>query len=331
MERKIDLSCTYMGLKLKSPIIVGSCGLTNAVDKIQQMEDYGAGAVVLKSIFEEQIIADTGHAYKDLDDNYIHTDALDYIRNYTEIASYEKYNNLISQIKKTVNIPIIGSINCVSDGDWVNFAKRMQDAGADALELNISLLPVEYNKTSKEYEEKYIRIISHVKENITIPLSVKVSPYFSSLVKILQIFNYSGADALVLFNRLYEPDIDIENMKIVSAGIHKEGAGFHSVLRWISIMSDHVDCDLSATSGIMNGKDVVKQLLAGAATTQIVSVLYSKGLEYIKTIIDEVADWMGRHQYQKISDFKGEMSYKNVQDPNVYLRVQFMKYFAGIE
>lgn len=331
MKKEVDLSCTYMGLQLKSPIIVGSCGLTNSLEKIQQMEECGAGAVVLKSIFEEQIIVETSHAYKELDDSYMHSGALDYIKNYTEIASYEKYTNLISQLKKSTHIPIIGSINCISDGDWINFAQRLQDAGADALELNISLLPADDDKTSKEYEEKYIRIIRHVKENISIPLAVKISPYFSSLVKVLQTFTYSGANALVLFNRPYEPDIDIENMKVTSAGIHKEGKGFHSVLRWISIMNDHVDADLSATSGIVSGKDVVKQLLAGADTVQIVSVLYNKGIGHIKTVREELTDWMQRHQYQKIADFKGKMSYKNVQDPNAYLRVQFMKYFAGIE
>ncbi len=331
MKKEIDLSCMYMGMKLKSPLIVGSCGLTNSVEKIQKMEEYGAGAVVLKSIFEEQIIAETGQSFKALENNYVHPDALDYIKNYTEIASYDSYAKLISELKKTVNIPIIASINCVSDGDWVAYAKRMQDAGADALELNISLLAVDFEKTANEIEDKYIQIINHVKNSISIPLAVKVSPYFSSLGKTLKTFSFCGADALVLFNRFYQPDIDIEKMKIVSADLEKEGIGFHSVLRWVSIMSSHLDCDLSATSGIVNGEDVIKQLLAGADTVQVATVLYSKGLDQIKEMLKEVKVWMEKHNYESIAEFKGKMSYKNVTDPSAYLRIQFMKYFAGIE
>lgn len=213
----------------------------------------------------------------------------------------------------------------------MNYAKRMQDAGADALELNISILPVDFTKTATDYEENYIRIISHVKENISIPLAIKTSLYFSSLVKTLQTFSYIGVDALVLFNRFYESDIDIDKMKIISAGIDKEGIGFSTVLRWISIMSSHVDCSLSATSGIANGKDIVKQLLAGADTVQVATVLYNHGLERIKSMIEELETWMVKHQYTCISDFQGKMNYKNVKDPDAYLRIQFMKYFAGIE
>ncbi|MDD3280046.1 MAG: dihydroorotate dehydrogenase-like protein [Bacteroidales bacterium] len=331
MKKELDLSCSYMGLKLKSPLIVGSCGLTYSLDKILKMEEYGAGAVVMKSVFEEQIIAETSQSLKDLDSDYVHPEALGYIQNYTEIASYEKYTHFIAEAKKKVQIPIIASINCISDGDWVNYAKRMQDAGADALELNISILPVDFHKSSADYEEKYIRIINHVKESINIPLAVKTSLYFSSLVKTLQTFSYAGADALVLFNRFYESDIDIDTMKIVSAGIDKEGIGFPTVLRWISIMKSHVDCSLSATSGIVNGKDIVKQLLAGADTVQVATVLYNKGLVHIKSMIEELENWMLKNQYTRISDFQGKMSYKNVKGPDAYLRIQFMKYFAGIE
>ena len=330
-NQALDLSCTYMGLKLKSPLIIGSCGLTYSLEKIRKMQDYGAGAVIMKSIFEEQIIAETTRSLQELESEYVHPDALGYIKNYTEIASYEKYTNFISQVKKIVDIPVIASINCVSDGDWVNYAKRMQDAGADALELNISILPVDFSKTSKDYEDKYLRIINHVKENINIPLAVKTSLYFSSLVKTLQTFHYAGADALVLFNRFYESDIDIDQMKIISAGIDKEGIGFQTVLRWISIMSSHVDCSLSATSGVVSGKDIIKQLLAGADTVQVATVLYNKGLDHIKTMLDEVKSWRLKHQFIANPDFKGKMIYENVENPEAYLRIQFMKYFAGIE
>lgn len=331
MKTEVDLSCTYMGLKLKSPLIVGSCGLTNDVDKIRKMEACGAGAVVLKSIFEEQIMVDTNHSIQQMQEEYLHPDAMDYIKNYTEIAFYEKYTSLINNVKKVVNIPVIASIHCITDGDWASYAKRMQEAGADAIELNISLLPVDLDKSSKAYEETYVRIINHVKENISIPLAVKISPYFSSLIKTLQSFHYSGADALVLFNRFYEPDIDIDEMKITGAGIKQESVNFHSVLRWISIMNNYVDCNLSASSGVSSGAHIVKQLLAGADTIQAVTVFYQKGIEYMTTMLEDVKTWMQKHNYSYITDFKGELSYKQINDPNAYLRIQFMKYFAGIE
>lgn len=331
MKQEIDLSCTYMGMKLKSPLIIGSCGLTNSLEKVQKMEELGAGAVVLKSIFEEQIIAETSQSFNALDNNYIHPDALDYIKNYTEIASYDKYSQLISDFKKSVSIPIIASINCVSDGDWINYAKRVEDAGADALELNISILPIDFEKSSNELEDKYFQIISHVKNKIGIPIAVKISPYFSSLGKTLKTFSFCGIDALVLFNRFYQPDIDIEKMTLSNTDLKNEGMEFYNVLRWVSIMSGNLDCNLSATSGIESGKEVIKQLLAGADTVQVATALYKKGLSVISDILNEITIWMKNHEYHSIESFKGKMNFKNVKDPNAYLRIQFMKYFSGIE
>ncbi|NLJ83217.1 MAG: dihydroorotate dehydrogenase-like protein [Bacteroidales bacterium] len=331
MKKNVDLSCTYMGLKLKSPLIAGSCGLTNSIEKIKKMESYGVGAVVLKSIFEEQIIAEIGRSVKTIESEYMHPDALDYIKNYTETTSYDAYSTLISDLKKEVSIPIIASINCVSDGDWIDYAKRVQEAGADALELNISILPIDFEMTANELESKYFQIIRHVKNKVTIPIAVKVSPYFSSLGKTLKTFSFYGADALVLFNRLHQPDIDIEKMKVIGAGLERKGTEFYNVLRWMSIMSSHLDCDLSATSGVENGKDVVKQLLAGSDTVQIATVMYKKGIEVIKDILSELSEWMEKHEYKSIDDFKGKLNFKNISDPNVYLRIQFMKHFAGIE
>lgn len=331
MKKNVDLSCTYMGLKLKSPLIAGSCGLTNSIEKIKKMESYGVGAVVLKSIFEEQIIAEIGQSVKTIENEYMHPDALDYIKNYTEITSYDTYSKLITDIKKEVSIPIIASINCVSDGDWIDYAKRVQEAGADALELNISILPIDFEMTANELESKYFQIIRHVKSRITIPIAVKISPHFSSLGKTLKTFSFYGADALVLFNRLHQPDIDIEKMKVIGAGLERKGVEFYNVLRWISIMSSHLDCDLSATSGVENGKDVVKQLLAGADTVQIATAMYKNGLEVIEDIVAELSEWMEKHEYKSIDDFKGKLNFKNISNPNVYLRIQFMKHFAGIE
>ena len=326
-----DISCKYMGLSLKSPLIVGSCGLTNSIEKMKEMQDCGAGAVVLKSIFEEQISNEITQSVDSTNFDVSFRDAADYIKAYTEMASYEKYTNLIRDAKKELSIPVIASINCSSDGDWVSSAKRIEDAGADALELNIFFLPADFNKYGTANEDTYFKIIDHIKASINIPIAIKTSYYFSGLAKMLQMLSYTGISSLVLFNRFYAPDIDIEKMHIKAAPVFTEGEGFYNSLRWIAIMHNHVSCNLSATSGISTGNDIVKQLLAGADTVQIATVLYNRGIGHIKTMLDELRDWLDRHKYNSISEFRGKMSFDNVDNPEAYLRIQFMKYFAGIE
>ena len=253
------------------------------------------------------------------------------MQQYTEMAAYEKYSQLIRELKQQVKIPIIASIHCRKDGDWVNFAKRVQEAGADALEINMTSLPTDFNISGEELEKSYLKIIKHVKKQIDIPLAIKTNRYFTSFVHSMVQFRKAGADALVMFQRVYEPDIDIENMKMTAAKVLKEGDGLHEALRWVSIMNENIDCSLSATSGVVSGEDVIKLLLAGADTVQIATVLYTRGLEQISTILDEVKAWMKRHNYNRIDDFQGKMSMKQIENPDVYMRVQFMKHFAGIE
>jgi dihydroorotate dehydrogenase (fumarate) len=326
-----NTSCKYMGLQLQSPLIAGSCGLTNSVEKMKKMEACGIGAVVLKSIFEEQITNEVMQSVGNTNFDVSYRDALDYIKGYTQMASYEKYTQLIREAKKELTVPVIASINCSSDGDWVSYAKRIEDAGADALELNIFFLPADFVRTRKENEELYFKIIEHVKENIKIPLAIKTGYYFSALAKMLQSLSYTGIDALVLFNRFFAPDIDIEKMQIKAASMFTEGEGFSNTLRWIAIMDEHVKCDLSATSGVRSSEDVIKLLLAGAESVQLATILYNKGIEYIETILDGLKSWMDRHNYATINDFKGKMNFNQIENPEAYLRIQFMKYFAGIE
>jgi dihydroorotate dehydrogenase (fumarate) len=322
-----------MGLSLKSPVIVGSCGLTNSIEKMQKMEEYGAGAIVLKSIFEEQITNEVLQSVENTHFDVSYHDASDYIKGYTQMASYEKYTNLIRNAKKELSIPVIASINCSSDGDWVTYAKRIEDAGADALELNIFFLPTDFNRNGADNEELYFKIIEGVKSAINIPIALKTGYYFSGLARMLQSLSYTGISGLVLFNRFFAPDIDIEKMKIKAAPLITEGdgEGFYNSLRWIALMYNHVNCNLSATSGISTGNDVIKQLLVGADTVQIASILYSKGIESIKKITDEILAWMNKHNYSSINEFKGKMSFNNIENPEAYLRIQFMKYFSGIE
>jgi dihydroorotate dehydrogenase (fumarate) len=326
-----DIQCKYMGLSLKSPVIVGSSGLTYSIEKMKKMERCGAGAVILKSIFEEQItnevLQNVGEAQFDVS----YRDALDYIKGYTEMASYEKYAQLIQNAKKELSIPVIASINCSSDGDWASYAKRVEDAGADALELNIFFLPSDFDKQGAANEELYFKIIEHVKAGISIPLAIKTGYYFSGLAKMLQSLSYTGIQSLVLFNRLFAPDIDIEKMQTKSAPLLSEGEGFYNLLRWTAIMYNHIQCNLCATSGIVTGNDVVKLLLAGADTVQVTSVLYNRGIEHLKTILEELTTWMDRHHYATLTDFRGKMSFDTLHNPDAYLRIQFMKYFAAIE
>jgi len=323
--------CKYMGLQLQSPLIAGSCGLTNSVERMKQMENYGIGAVVLKSIFEEQITNEVMQSVGDTRFDVSRRDGLDYIKGYTQMASYEKYTNLIREAKKELSIPVIASINCSSNGDWISYAKRIEDAGADALELNIFFLPFDFNKTRKENEEQYIKIVEHVRKNVKIPLAVKTGYYFSSLARMLQTLSHTGIDALVLFNRFFASDIDIEKMKMKSASLFTEGEGFANTLRWIAIMHGHAKCNLSATSGIRDGEGLIKQILAGADTVQVAKILYNRGVEYIAVMLEDLREWMDRHKYASIDDFRGKMSFGNIENPEAYLRTQFMKYFAGIE
>ena len=326
----LDLTCKYMGLTLPSPLIVGSCAFTQSVEQIMEIERLGAGAVVLKSIFEEQI---TNEAFQSMDaaGGYGDTRAIDYVRQYTEMAAYENYNKLIRDLKKNVRIPVIASIHCHRDGDWVNFAQRVQEAGADALELNLTLMPADPKISGEDLEKRYVEIIRHIKKNMRIPLAIKTNRYFTSFVHSMWQLRKAGADALVLFQRMYEPDIDIEQMKITAAKVLKEGDGFHEALRWVSIMDGNIDCSLSATSGVVSGGDVAKLLLAGADTVQIATVLYTRGIGHIATIISELKDWMERHHYDSIDAFQGKLSMKRIGNPEVYMRMQFMKHFAGIE
>jgi dihydroorotate dehydrogenase (fumarate) len=300
---------------------------------MKKMEKYGAGAIVLKSIFEEQIINEVLHSVKNTHFDVSYHDASDYIKGYTQMASYEKYTQLIRNAKKELSIPVIASINCSSDGDWVSYAKRIEDAGADALELNIFFLPTDFNRNGNENEELYFKIVERIKSAINIPIALKTGYYFSGLARMLQSLSYMGISALVLFNRFFAPDIDLEKMKIKAAPLFNEGdgEGFYNSLRWIALLYNHVNCNLSATSGISTGNDVIKQLLVGADTVQIASILYNKGIESIGKITDEILAWMKKHNYSSIDEFKGKMSFKNIENPEAYLRIQFMKYFSGIE
>ncbi len=324
----MNLETTYMGLTLRNPIIVSSSGLTDSVDKIKQIEESGAGALVLKSLFEEQIDADvktiagTGQQ--------VYPEADDYIKNYIKNNSVDKYLNLVSDSKKAVKIPVIASINCISDNDWTDFAKKIEFAGADAIELNINIIPVEVDKPSQEYEQIYFDIVESVKNKVSIPVSVKIGYHFTNLLYTVSRLKYRKADSVILFNKFYEPDIDIKELKTVSSEILSQPHDIRQSLRWVAIISGKIkDLEISASTGIHDGNAVIKQLLAGAQTVQVCSVLYKKGVEYIGTMIKDIKKWMDLNSFMQIDDFRGKMNYKNIYNHKIYERSQFIKYFSN--
>ncbi len=326
-----DLSTQYMGLKLRNPIIAGSSGLTNSVENIEKIQNNGAGAVVLKSLFEEQINFAIHKTYNQDGNNFGYPEALDYISHYTRENDVEKYLRLIKDAKSKVDIPVIASINCVSSTEWVAFAKQIQEAGADALELNIFILPSDPRMKADQNEQAYFDIIQGVMKQVSIPLSAKVSCYFSGFANMALQLSWTGIAGLVMFNRFYSPDIDIEKFEIIPGNIFSSAEELSISLRWIAMLSDKIHCDIAASTGIHDGKAVIKQLLAGAKAVQIASVLYKKGFEEIGIMLKELEGWMDNHNFATTTDFIGKMSFKEARNPAAYERVQFMKHFAGIE
>jgi dihydroorotate dehydrogenase (fumarate) len=326
-----DLSTSYMGLKLRNPIIVGSSGLTHTLDNIIKIEENGGGAVVLKSLFEEQISNAIARTYHQSEDNYGYPEALDYISHYTRENDLERYLKLIRDAKKTVSIPVIASINCVSSAEWVTFAKNIQEAGADALELNIFILPSDPRRKAGQSEQVYFEIIQSVIKQVSIPVSAKISYYFSGLTNMMLQLSWTGISGLVLFNRFFSPDIDIDKFEVTTTNVFSSPEEMALSLRWVAMLSGRVQCDIAASTGVHDGHGVIKQLLAGAKAVQIASVLYKKGFEQIGVMTGELESWMEKHNFSATKDFIGKLSLKQVENPAAYERVQFMKHFAGIE
>jgi dihydroorotate dehydrogenase (fumarate) len=326
-----DLRTTYMGLSLRNPIIVGSSGLTNTVDKIIELEKLGAGAVVLKSLFEEQIRFQINHSVTQSESIYSYPEAEDYIGNYTKETSVSEYLDLIRKSKSAVSIPVIASINCVSAVEWISFARKIQEAGADALELNIFILPSDPKRNSEQNEQVYFEIAMATIKQISIPVSLKISHYFSSLTNTALKLSWTGIKGMVLFNRFYSPDIDIDKFEVISTNVLSTPDEISGSLRWVAMLSDRLHCDIAASTGVHDGAGVIKQLLAGAKAVQITSCLYKHGTGILPDMLKFIENWMGKHGYKTTDEFIGKMSFKATDNPAAYERVQFMKHFAGIE
>ncbi len=321
-----DLSTSYLGLRLKNPLIVSSSGLTDNIEKLKYLEKNGAGAIVLKSLFEEQIRFEAGKLLTDA----THTEAEDYVSNYSRTHTLDKYINLIEAAKKELTIPVIASINCVSSGEWIEFSKRIEAAGADALELNVYFFPSDKDFRSEDYEQTYYELALKVKSRVTIPVSFKLGQNFTSLVNIVDRLYYRGIKGVVLFNKFYEPDIDIDSMTFKSGAVFSTPGDISKPLRWVGIISKEVEnIDIAASTGVHDGKDVIKLILAGAKAVMVCSAIYQNGPEHITVILKELEEWMAKNNVQSISEIRGKMNYGKIEDPRIYERSQFMKYYSN--
>lgn len=326
--KRTNTEVVFAGLKLKNPLVVSSSGLTENIDKIKILEKAGAGAVVLKSLFEEQIMMSVEDSLRKNDNDY--PEALDFLRTFLTTDHVGKYLQLIRDCKAECEIPVIASINCYTMRGWTDFAKQIEEAGADALEVNIMSV-----NTSKEYkfgqeEQLYIDILAALKKTVSIPVIMKMSRQFTNLVSLANQLQHNDVDGLVLFNRSYTPDIDIETLKFHPGPVFTDPAAFNETLRWVGIVSGTVPLlDVAASSGIHTGENVIKAMLAGAKVTQICTAIYKEGPEIIAEMLTTLIEWMENHGFERIDQFRGSMNFANFEDENYYERTQFMKYFSN--
>lgn len=328
----MDLTTNYLGLNLKNPIVVGSCSLTSSVSEIKKLEKYGAGAVVLKSIFEEEILMDAENQLREAKENSFiydrYSETLDYIDLHIKEERLTDYIQLIKNAKKEVLIPVIASVNCVSSAEWTSFAKRIEEAGADALELNISLNPTDME--IRDFELTIKEIIQKVLAQVNIPVAVKINNSFTHMARTILDLSETGIAGLVLFNRAYAPDIDIDTFEAVQGRSFSSENAYMEPLRWVALLSDKINCSLAASTGIYTSDAVIKQILAGADVVQVVSALYEHGTEHINVLLTGIEKWMEEKGFSSLEQFKGRASSKNAGNPAVFERIQFMKHFAGI-
>ncbi len=326
-----DLSTTYLGLRLKNPLVASASPLSKKVERVKRMEEAGIAAVVMYSLFEEQII----HESLELDhyltrgtDSY--AEAMSYLPDsgtYTLLP--EKYLSKVTELKKAVNIPVIGSLNGVSRGGWVRYAHRIQEAGADALELNLYYIPTDPAITAQELENTQVDLVADIKSSIKIPLAVKLSPFYTSLPQFAHRLVEAGADGLVLFNRFYQPDFDLEELNIAHTLELSTSSDLRLPLRWISILHGNLNVDFALTSGIHTATDVLKAMMSGANVTMMASELLHSGPDRIPSILSELQTWMEVHQYTSIVQMQGSMSQKSVAEPAAFERANYMKVLSS--
>jgi len=328
----IDLSTTYLGLRLKNPLVASASPLSKKVERVKRLEEAGIAAIVMYSLFEEQII----HESLELDHNLTrgtdsYAEAMSYLPDsgtYTLLP--EKYLEKVTELKKAVNIPVIGSLNGVSKGGWMRYARLIQNAGADALELNLYYIPTDPAITAKELEDIQVDLVADIKSSIKIPLAVKLSPFYTSLPQFARRLVEAGANGLVLFNRFYQPDFDLEELKIAHTLELSTSSDLRLPLRWISILHGSLDLDFALTSGVHTATDVLKAMMSGAKVTMMASELLRNGIERIPAILSELQTWMEVHQYTSIVQMQGSMSQRSVAEPAAFERANYMKVLSSL-
>ncbi len=326
----VNLATKYMGLNLKNPIIVSSCSLTHSAEGVKRCADAGAGAVVLKSLFEEQINADV-KALADSTVSQFHAEEWDYIQRMGLDMNADEYLKIIEESKEKVDIPVIASLNCISSDRWTEFAKYIEAVGADAIELNIAVMPRQFDEDPDKIEKHIFNIISNVKHNVNIPVAVKLGPYFTSMPRVAKGARKAGASALVLFNRFYQTDIDINKLTHESKNKYSSPAEMSNTLRWISLLYQEIGCSLVGNTGIHDGEAVIKQLLVGAKAVEICSTLFVNGMSQINIMLEEIQKWMLDKGYETLDDFRGNMSHKNSKQPEYFERQQYIRALVGLD
>lgn len=326
-----EIKTTYLGLEIDSPVVVGSCGLTNSIENLRMIEKAGAGAVVLKSLFEEQIIEERIKSAAQGMYSSFHSEALEYISQISMNFGPDNYIKLIRDAKAELKIPVIASVNCISTEYWVEFAKKIENAGADALEVNISHVTHDTNREEKDIVQDYIDTFKAIKESINIPVAVKMGQNFTNISRTVKMLENYGAAGVVLFNRFYQVDIDIDKMELVPGYIRSSRKDITETIRWISLLSGDAKLSIVGSRGVKTGSDVIKMILAGADAVQVVSSVYKEGIEYIAKMNIEIMEWMAEKGFNSIEDFKGKLNHKNIEDPQAWERQQYIKAIVGVE
>jgi len=323
----MDLTTKYLGLTLRNPLVPSASVLTENFDNLKKMEDAGAGAIVLHSLFEEQLRQEAGEIEDALTQGTeSYAEALSYFPEPKEFKlGPEEYLDLIEKAKATIKIPVIASLNGATPGGWIDYAKQIQQAGADALEMNIYNIPADEEMTGLEVEQRYLEIVKAVRAAVKMPVAVKLSPFFSSLAHMAAQIDKLGVNGLVLFNRFYQPDINLESLEVENSVLLSTPQARRLPLRWIAILYGKVKADLAATSGIHNAQDVLKALMAGANVTMFCSALMKQGIKHLAVVESDLRKWMEEHEYESVQQMIGSVSQKNCADPSAFERAQYMR------
>ncbi len=320
------LKTNFMGIHLKTPIIIGASNLSSNIETIQKLEKAGAGAVVFKSVFEEQIQLERMELEDDMEEfNERHAEMIT-THPQLEHAGIKEHLLKLKKLKESVDIPVIASLNAVYEDSWVEYAKKLEEAGADGLELNFYSIPRSVEETGESIEKAQMDILSKIKREVSIPVSVKLSPFYANVMNVVSRMDKMGTDGFVLFNRLFEPDIDVKSEKNTLTLNFSNREDMKLPLRYAGLLSGKIGADICSSTGIMSGEDVIRMLLAGANCVQIVSTVYKHNVDHVEKMIEDMIRWMESKGYEKIEDFKGKLSKGNLDDPYAYERAQYVDF-----